>query len=157
MKKFINGVVAIAAVTAIGALGCERRDDRDIDNDMRRTGDRLEDSADRTGDRIEDKFDRAGDRLEQAGKDMTAGVSYEVAKIDKEANTVELRRTNNLPGVTDKKDLQSGKDSIVLTFTELANKVEGDKAGNEIADELHVGENVNVFMDATHNITKITY
>lgn len=157
MKNIIKGAVAIVAMTTIGALGCERRDDRDMDHDMRRSGERLEDRTDRAGDRIEDSFDRTGDRLEQAGKDMTGGVSYEVAKIDKEANTVELRRTNSLPGVTDKKDLQSGKDSIVLTFTELANKVEGDKAGAEIADELHVGENVNVFMDATHNVTKITY
>ena len=36
---------------------------------------------------------------------------------------------------------------MTLTFDELAMHVEGDKGGKEIAEELHVGENVNVFMN----------
>jgi hypothetical protein len=137
---------AVAAVALLGAVGCEQRD-----------RDRFEDRTDRTGDRIEDRLDRTGDRLEQAGKDLTGGVAYEVAKIDKEKGIVEVRRANALPGVTDKKDLQSGMDSFTFTFAELEMKVEGDKAGKEIADELHVGENVHLFIDGNKNVTKITY
>ena len=138
--------IAVAAAAVLGAVGCEQRD-----------RDRYEDKTRRTGDRIEDSFDRTGDRLEQAGKDLTGGVAYEVAKIDKEAGTVEVRRANALPGVTDKKDLQSGADSFTFTFAELEMKIEGDKGGKEIADELHVGENVHLFFDDMKNVKKITY
>lgn len=148
MKNIWKAVVACGAVAALAA-GCDRRD---YDND------RIERRADRTGDRIEDKFDRSGDKLEQAGKDTFGGVSYEVAKVDKDARMVELRRTNNLPGVTDKKDLQGGKDAaLTFTFDELAMHVDGDKSGKEIAEELSVGENVNVFMNDAKLVTKITY
>jgi hypothetical protein len=153
MNDIAKTVIALGAIAALGALGCERRDD----NDSRRIANRAEDKADRAGDRVEDTAERAGDRMEQAGKDLTGGVTYEVAKINMDAKTVEVRRANAFPGVTDKKDLQSGKDLIVFTFDELASKVEGDKPGHEIAEELHVGENVSVFMDANHNIQKITY
>ena len=146
MNDMGKAVLAVGAIAALGALGCERRD-----------ANRVEDRAERTGDRIEDTAERTGERLEQAGKDLTEGVTYEVAKIDKEAKTVEVRLANALPGVTDRKDLQSGKDMIVFTFDELAAKVEGDKPGHEIAEELHVGENIAVFMDANHTIQKITY
>lgn len=153
MNDIAKTVLAFGAIAALGALGCERRDD----NDSRRIANRAEDKAERTGERVEGAAERTEERLEQAGKDLTGGVSYEVAKINKEAKTVEVRMANALPGVTDKKDLQSGKESIVFTFDELAAKVEGDKPGHEIADELHVGENISVFMDANHNIQKITY
>ena len=147
MKNIWKAVLACGAVAALAA-GCDRRD---------YNNDRIERRVDRTGDRIEDKFDRAEDKLEQAGKDTFGGVSFEVAKINMDARTVELRRTNNLPGVTDKKDLQSGKDSLTFTFDELAMHVDGDKGGKEIAEELHVGENVNVFMNDLKMVTKITY
>lgn len=141
MNDIGKAVIALGAIAALGALGCERRDD-----DSRRIADRAE-----------EKVERAGERIEQAGKDLAEGVTYEVAKINKEARTVEVRRANAMPGVTDRKDLPSGKDMIVFTFDELAAKVEGDKPGQEIAEELHVGENVTVFMDANHDIQKITY
>lgn len=152
MNDFAKTVLAFGAITALGALGCERRSD-----DTRRVADRAEEKAERAGERVEGAAEKTGERIEQAGKEMARGVTYEVAKIDKEAKTVEVRIANAMPGVTDKKDLQAGKDTIVFTFDELGAKVEGDKPGNEIADELHVGENVSVFMDANHNIQKITY
>lgn len=151
MKNIWKAVLACGAVAALGTA-CDRRDYNDD-----RVDDRLERKADKTGDRIEDKFDRTGDKLQQAGKDMFGGTSYEVAKINTDARTVELRRTNNFPGVTDKKDLQSGKDSLTLTFDELAMHVDGDKSGKEISEELHVGENVNVFLNDAKMVTKITY
>lgn len=138
-------VLALGAVTALGALGCERRSD-----DARRVAERAEEKVERTTERVEGAAEKTGERIEQAGKDVMGGVTYEVTKIDKEAKTVEVRLTKGMPGATEKKDL-------VFTFDELAAKVEGDKPGHEIADELHVGENVSVFMDANHNIQKITY
>ena len=147
MKNILKAVLACGAVAALAA-GCDRRD---YDND------RIERRVENAGDRLENKADRIEDKIEQAGKDNFGGTSFEVAKINMDARTVELRRTNNLPGVTDKKDLQSGKDAMTLTFDELAMHVEGDKGGKEIAEELHVGENVNVFMNDAKMVTKITY
>ena len=144
MKNILKAVLACSAVAALAA-GCDRRD---YDND------RVERRVEKTGERVEDKADRVEDKIEQAGKDNFGGTSFE---INMDARTVELRRTNNLPGVTDKKDLQSGKDTMTLTFDELAMHVEGDKGGKEIAEELHVGENVNVFMNDAKMVTKIIY
>ena len=149
MKNIWKAAVAFSVVAAFGAVGCERRDDG--------VDDRVERKTYETRDELRD----VGDRIEQAGKDIRAdfrdGITFEVAKIDKEAKMVELRRANALPGVTDKKDLQKGE-MLTVSFAELENYVEGDKAANEIADELHVGENVSVFMDEkTKTIKKITY
>lgn len=135
-----KAAIACVAVAAAGALGCERRDE-----------------APRVGERLEQSAEDAGDRVAQAGRDLRKGVTYEVAKVDKEGKTVEVRLANALPGVRDRRDLQSGKDSITFTFDELANMVEGEKPGQEIADELHEGENVTVFMDENRNVVRITY
>ena len=144
MKNIWKAVLACGAVATLGAAGCERRG---AEND------RIENRPEG----IEDTVDRTGEKLEQAGKDMFGGESFEVAKINMDLRTVELRRTSKLPGVNDKKDLQSGKDSLTLTFDELAMHVEGDKSGKEIAEDLHVGENVRVFYDDSNMVKKITY
>jgi len=146
MKTVLKALLACGALAAL-ATGC----------DTDKTASRVEKKTATTADRIEDQLDRTSEKLEQAGKDAFGGVSYEVAKIDPKMRTVEVRRTNNFPGVTDKKDLQSGSDSLTFTFDELAMHIDGDKSGKEIADELHVGENVNVFFNDAKMVTKITY
>lgn len=154
--KIWNVTVAFAVVAAFGAVGCERRDydNRDLDND------RIERRTNETTDEVKTETNELGDRIEQAGRDMRAefrdGITYEVARVDKEARKVELRKANMLPTVADKKDLQKGE-MLTLTFDDLATHVEGEKKAEEIAEELHVGENVTVFMDANKKITKITY
>lgn len=155
MKSIWNVTVACAVVAAFGAFGCERRD-----YDMNDENDRIERRADRTEDDVQNTAEDTGDRIEQAGRDARAefrdGITYEVAKVDKDARTIELRKANLLPTVAEKKDLQKGE-MLTLTFDDLAKHVEGDKSADEIAEELHVGENVSVFMGADKKITKITY
>ena len=135
-----KAALACGVVAALGTLGCERRGENP-----------------RVGERLEETTQDTGERLSQAGKDLTAGVTYEVAKVDKNAKTVEVRRANAMPGVAEETELQSGKDSITFTFDDLGSKVEGDKPGQEIAEELHEGENVTVFMDENKNVVRITY
>lgn len=141
MKNVWKAVLACGAVAALGAAGCERRgaENERIEN------------------RPEGALERAEEKVEQAGKEMLGGVSYEVAKINMDQRTVELRRTDGRPGVADKKEMQAGKDALTLSFDELAMHVEGDKSGKEIAEELHVGENVRVFYDDSQTVKKITY
>lgn len=141
MKTIWKAALAGGAVATLGAVGCERRG---AEND-------------RIENRVEETVERAEEKIEQAGKETLGGVSYEVAKINMDQRTVELRRTDHKPGVADKKDLQAGKDTLTLTFDELAMHIEGDKSGKEIAEELHVGENVRVFYDDSQMVKKITY
>ena len=164
MQNMWKAFAAVAAVAAIGATGCERNDyDRD------RTNDRIERKADRAADRTEDATDRAGEKVEQAGRDVKAGAkdimqdlrdgatAYEVHRIDKEARSVELRRADAKIGTREEKEMQSGLDSLTLSYAELEQFVEGDKKGEEIADELHDGENVHVWFDASKKVKKISY
>ena len=153
MTTFWKSVIACAAVASLGAAGCEDRN-----NTGRDTAERLEEDVDRAGERLGETAERAEQRVEQLGEDLDGkAVTFEVAKIDKESRTVELHRANAMIGVTDDKDVQSGSDVINLSFDELAQHVEGDKSAEEIAEELHEGENVDVFMDANQKIKKITY
>lgn len=161
MRMIWKSMMAVAAVTALTA--CETNT-----KPAQRDADRIEKQADRIekqGDRAEASFDKKAEALRSKADVIEDGVTYEVARVDKKAGTVFLTRKDlgeagvnkterdeNVPETS----LQSGRD-LTLTFAELEKMVEGDKMGNEIADELNEGENVTIFMDASGKLTKLNY
>lgn len=162
MHNMLKAFAAVVAVAAIGTVGCERNDYDRTANRTERTAERTENDMERAGDRTEDRLDQAGKDIKAGTKDAMAdlrdgGIPYEVHRIDKEAQKVELRRADNKIGTAEDKELQAGMDAMTLSFMELEQYVEGDKKGEEIADELHDGENVHVFFDTNKKVKKITY
>ncbi len=161
MRKILTTLVAVGSIAALAA--CEQNT-----KSAQRDAERLEKEADRIekmGDTAEKKLDERAAAVRDTADAISDGITYEVAKVDKQAGRVHLTRKDlGEPGVNtteadEKKpevSLQAGRD-LQVTFAELEGWVEGDKKGTEIADELHEGENVRVFMDASGKITKIDY
>lgn len=161
MRMIWKSMMAVAAVTALTA--CETNT-----KSATRDADVIEKQADRMekdGDRAEASFDKKAEALRNKADVIEDGVTYEVARVDKAAGKVFLTRKDLGEAGVNKTErdenapetsLQSGRD-LTITFMELDKLVEGDKAGNEIAEDLHEGENVTIFMDASGKLTKIKY
>lgn len=161
MKSIWNVTIACAVIAAFGTAGCERRELDRTNDDL--DEDRIEQRADETADEVRTGTNELGERTEQAGRDTRAeleemqnGVTFEVARVDRGARMIELRKANMLPTIADREDLKE-HEVLTLTFDDLAKHVEGDKAADEIAEDLRVGKNMTVFMNADKKITKITY
>src|SRR5687767_9640403 len=118
MRKILTTLVSVAAVAALAA--CEQNT-----KPAQREADRLEKQADRIekeGDRAEKKFDERAEAIRDKADVIEDGVTYEVAKVDKQAGKVLLTRKDvGEPGVNmTKRDekhpevaLQAGRDISV--------------------------------------------
>lgn len=161
MRMIWKSMMAVAAVTALTACDTNTKSAQRDAEMIEKQADRIE----KEGDRAEAAFDKKAEALRNKADVIEDGVTYEVARVDKAAGKVMLTRKDlgevgvnkterdeNAPETS----LQSGRD-LTVSFAELERFVEGEKVGNEIADELKEGENVTVFMDAAGKITKINY
>lgn len=145
MRKILTTLAVAMALTA-----CEQNT-----KPAQRDAERLEKQADRIekqGDTAEKKFDQRADKLRDAADAIEDGLTYEVARVDKDAGEVQLVRKAKDGEIA----LQAGRE-LTVTFWELDAFIGGDKSGREIANELHEGENIQVFMDADGKITKLDY
>lgn len=151
---------ATMAVAAVGfTAGCQRnepyaRKQADaIDHRADKVEQRGKDEANRTKDAMENKADAMHDRADL----IRDGITYKVVKVDRAAQTVVLTRFDKDANKLDDKMMQSGRE-LTLTYGDLEKfDMAHHKAGAEIADKLHDGDKVTVFMDATNHPTKIDY
>lgn len=161
MRNIVGTILAVASVAVLA--GCEQNT-----KPAQREAEKLEQQADRVekqGDTVEKKFDERAEAIREKADAIANGVTYEVARVDKQAGVLHLTREDAADSgknttERDAKDadvaLQSGRD-LQVPLTELEALVAGDKKLAEIQEDLHEGENVTVFMDGNGKITKIDY
>lgn len=169
MRTMWKSFVAMGALVAL--VGCENNRQqqqepgetgmgqeagqigRDVEGGARQLGQ----EAEQTGEQAQQQV--GGEMQQQAGQEQ-GGVTYEVVRVDRQNQQVILSRAKvgelGAPeGAGGQRQMQSGQE-LTVSFQDLAKHVGGDKNPEEIAEELHEGENVQVFMRG-NKIERITY
>ena len=165
MRTMWKSFIAMGALVAL--VGCEtnRQTQPEAERETEQLGENIEQGTRDVGQDIERGARDVEQETRQAGEDMQQqagmeqeGITYEVVKIDKEKREVMLSTAKvgelGAPEAGEK-EMQAGKE-LTLSFDELAKHTKGEKKAEEIAEELHEGENVKVFMK-NGSIDRITY
>lgn len=166
MRTMWKSFIAMGALVAL--VGCEnnRQAQPETEREAEQLGENIEQGTRDLGQDIEQgardvqqETRQAGEELQQQAGMEQEGITYEVVKVDKEKREVLLSTAKvgelGAPEAGEQKEMQAGKE-LTLSFDELAKHTKGEKKAEEIAEELHEGENVKVFMK-NGSIDRITY
>lgn len=160
MRTMWKTFVAMGALVALAGCENNRQQQEPAETGIGQETGELGQDVEQGAREVGQETRAAGEELQQQAGMEQNGTTYEVAKVDKENRQVILSRAKvgelGAPEAEGQKQMQAGQDQLTLSFDELAKHTGGEKRAEEIADELHEGENVQVFMKG-NKIDRITY